>query len=185
MVSVMFVGNVEAIAGPVRAVAGASAIVDNPYFLRSAVMRHRPNLIIVAGWRHLIPPDVLAVPRLGVVGFHSAKLPEYPGRAPVPWALLRGDSETANTMLYLDEGIDTGDIIATRTIPIIGAFDTPEKLNREMGLTAADMLTAHLTGLLAGTAPRTPQDTTRRGPLTTTEGWALWNERQRLAAGHG
>jgi methionyl-tRNA formyltransferase len=133
----------------------------------------RPDLIVVAGWRRLIPPDVLAVPRYGTVGFHSARLPEYPGRAPVPWALLRGDTETANTMLYLDEGVDSGDIVDERTIPIVEG-DTPSALYERMARTSVEMLRQHLPALLAGNAPRRPQDLSRRGPLTTPDGWQRW-----------
>ncbi len=129
------------------------------------------DLIVVAGWRRLIPPDILAL--APTVGFHSAKLPEYPGRAPVPWALLRGDTETANTMFYLDDGVDSGDIIDSRRITILQT-DTPERLYVEMADTLADMLRKHLPGLLAGTAPRKPQDPSKRGPLTTADGWDLW-----------
>jgi methionyl-tRNA formyltransferase len=137
----------------------------------SLVRGLRPDLIVVAGWRRLIPPDILAL--APTVGFHSAKLPEYPGRAPVPWALLRSDTETANTMLYLNEGVDSGDIIDSRTIPI-PPDATPEWLYGRMASTLVEMLHRHLPALLDGTAPRTPQDTSKRGPLTTPDGWALW-----------
>lgn len=140
--------------------------IDGPAWLGRPV-----DLIVVAGWRHIIPASVLSF--APAVGFHSAKLPEYPGRAPVPWALLRGDTETWNTLFYLDEGIDTGDIVAERRIPILST-DTPETLYREMGQTAVDMLRVHLPGLLAGSAPRRPQDMSRRGPLTTADGWDRW-----------
>jgi methionyl-tRNA formyltransferase len=133
------------------------------------------DLIVTVGWRHLVPADILASTPLGVVGFHSALLPEYPGRAPVPWAILRGDEFTANTMLYLTDEPDAGDIIDRRTIPVT----TAAEMNRRMGETAAEMLRQHLPALLTGTAPRTPQDRTRRGPLTTADGWQRLTEAQR------
>ena len=128
---------------------------------------YRPDLIVTVGWRHLVPRDILEATPLGVVGFHSARLPEYPGRAPVPWAILRGDETTANTMLFLTDEPDAGDIIDSRTIPVT----TASEMNRRMGETAAEMLRQHLPALLTGTAPRTPQDRSRRGPLTTADGW--------------
>lgn len=127
-----------------------------------------PTLIVVAGWRRLIPPNVLAL--APTVGFHSAKLPEYPGRAPVPWAIIRGDRETWNTMFYLDEGVDTGDIIDSRRIPLV-PNDDPARVYREVARTLYEMLVQHLPALLDGTAPRTPQDPSKRGPLTTADGW--------------
>lgn len=131
----------------------------------------KPDLIVVAGWRHIIIPTVLAF--APTVGFHSARLPEYPGRAPVPWALLRGDEWTENTMFYLDEGVDSGDIIDRRRIRLEPDM-TPELVYQHMARTCVEMLDEHLPALLAGTAPRTPQDMSKRGPLTTAEGWDLW-----------
>lgn len=128
----------------------------------------RLDLIVVAGWRRLLPPSWLAL--APAVGFHSAKLPEYPGRAPVPWTLLRGDREAWNTMFYLDAGVDTGDIIDERSRPIVPG-DTPASIYEWVGESSVDMLLANLQGLLDGTAPRRPQDPARRGPLTTPDGW--------------
>ena len=127
-----------------------------------------PRLILVAGYRRLLPPWALAL--APTVGFHSAKLPEYPGRAPVPWTLIRGDEYAYNTLLYLDEGVDTGDIIDERRIRVYPG-DTPDVLYQHMARTCVEMLTEHLSGLLDGTAPRTPQDPALRGPLTTADGW--------------
>lgn len=168
---ILFIGNVEPHASVVFAELPDALWVLDP----ALAYRYQPDLIIVAGWRHLIPPGVLAIPRLGTVGFHSAKLPEYPGRAPVPWAILRGDAETANTMLFLDEGVDSGDIIDSRIIPV---HDDPAWLNACMAETSAEMLRQHLPALLAGTAPRTPQDMSRRGPVTTKDGWQRLAERE-------
>lgn len=132
-----------------------------------------PDLIVVAGWRRLIPANVLAMPRLGTVGFHSAKLPEYPGRAPVPWTLLRGDALAWNTMLFLDGGIDTGDIIDERSTLVMPGTD-PWQLYDWVATSSVWMLMEHLPALLEGRAPRRPQDMSRRGPLTTPDGWNLW-----------
>jgi methionyl-tRNA formyltransferase len=139
------------------------------------VTRLEIDLLVTVGWRHLVPRWVIDQCRLGVVGFHSARLPEYPGRAPVPWAILRGDETTDNTMLYLTGEPDAGDIIDRRTIPVT----TAAEMNRRMGETAAEMLRQHLPALLTGTAPREPQDRTRRGPLTTADGWQRLTEAQR------
>lgn len=129
------------------------------------------DLIVVAGFRRLLPAWI--VNRYVCVGFHSAKLPEYPGRAPIPWTLLRGDRYAWNTMLYLDEGIDSGDIIDAQSREIAPG-DTPETLYEWIGESSASLLTKHLEGLLTGTAPRQPQDMTRRGALTTKDGWQLY-----------
>ncbi len=139
-----------------------------------------PDLVVVCGWRRLIKPWALS--KATFVGFHSAKLPEYPGRAPVPWTLFRGDAEATTTLFYLDEGVDTGDIIDSVSVPV--GYTVAQTYER---LAQADiaLLRKHLDGILAGTAPRTPQDPARRGPLTTKDGWDALAEKERLGAGHG
>jgi methionyl-tRNA formyltransferase len=151
------------------------ACSDHYHWALNRVRRQQPDLIVTVGWRHLVPQDIIDATPLGVVGFHSARLPEYPGRAPVPWAILRGDETTDNTMLYLTGEPDAGDIIDRRTIPVT----TAAEMNRRMGETAAEMLRQHLPALLTGTAPREPQDRTRRGPLTTADGWQRLRDDQR------
>lgn len=121
------------------------------------------DLVVVAGWRQMVP---IVAP---TVGFHSAKLPEYPGRAPVANAILRGDASITNTMLWLDEGVDTGDIIDEWEFPITGR--DPSDIYAELGETSALMLQRHWRGLLDGFAPRRPQDMSRRGPLTPADAW--------------
>jgi methionyl-tRNA formyltransferase len=178
MVNIMFVGNVPPQSDALlrELIPYKPLVVREDRYLEPLAVRMRPSLIIVGGWRRLIPPSVLRIPYLGVVGFHSAKLPEYPGRAPVPWALLRGDTETANTMLFLDEGVDSGDIIDSRIIPITPTT-SPIDLYMEMARTGVEMLREHLPALLDGKAPRQPQDPSLRGPLTTKDGWQRWYER--------
>jgi methionyl-tRNA formyltransferase len=184
MVRLMVVGNVDPQTSAVIAALDETdhtvTHVRDARFLRPLAILGKPDLIIVAGWRRLIPPDILAI--APTIGFHSAKLPEYPGRAPVYWALVRGDSHTENTLLYLDEGVDSGDIIDSRTIALAQDM-TPELVYQHMARTAAEMLTEHLPGILDGTAPRTPQDPARRGALTTKDGYARYAELRRLATG--
>jgi methionyl-tRNA formyltransferase len=175
MVRVLFIGDVEPQAS---AVWGWLAQQPEVHVVRELKLDGPlPDLTIVAGYRRLVPKTVLDIPRLGTVGFHSARLPEYPGRAPVPWALLRGDPYTENTMFYLDEGIDSGDIIDRRRIDL-RPTDTPERVYRRMAITCVEMLEANWQGLITGTAPRTPQDVSKRGPLTTKDGWDRLNARQ-------
>jgi methionyl-tRNA formyltransferase len=183
MVRILVVGNVEPQTSAVRdALPSACAHPWSHASLEQHARHHATDLIIVAGWRHLIPRDVLAIPRLGTVGFHSAKLPEYPGRAPVPWTILRG-GPVYNTMLFLDEGVDSGDIIDQESRPLAPG-DTPESIYEWIAESNVRMLLRHLPALKAGTAPRTPQDPARRGPLTTKDGWVHLAERERMAAGH-
>ena len=142
-----------------------SAYLDvNGQHLEAGVLHElAPDLVVVAGWRRLVP---IVAP---TVGFHSAKLPEYPGRAPVANAILRGDSTITNTMLWLEDGIDSGDIIDEWEFPLTGRM--PDDIYGEMGATSAAMLLRHWDGLLDGTAPRRKQDVSKRGPLMPADAW--------------
>jgi methionyl-tRNA formyltransferase len=131
--------------------------------VEAGCMDLNPDLVVVAGWRRLVP--ILAP----TVGFHSAKLPEYPGRAPVANAILRGDRTLTNTMLWLDDGTDTGDIIDEWQFDIRGL--NADDIYQVIGRTSAAMLRARWDGLLDGTAPRYPQDPARRGPDTPADAW--------------
>ncbi|HET6875917.1 MAG TPA: methionyl-tRNA formyltransferase [Jatrophihabitans sp.] len=115
-----------------------------------------PDLLVVVGWNQLIKPDLLAVPNRGCIGFHASMLPRHRGHAPVNWAILRGETSTGNTMMLLDPGADTGDIVDQVPIPI-GPTDTCASVYREVGRAGARLLIKHLPGLLDGTAPRRPQ----------------------------
>lgn len=117
----------------------------------------RPDLILVIGWTRLLGTALLRLPRLGAVGFHASLLPRYRGRAPVNWAIINGETETGNTMFFLDEGVDTGDIIAQRRIRIDEA-DTCATLYHKVADAALVMLEEHLPALKRGNAPRRPQD---------------------------
>jgi len=78
-----------------------------------------PDLIIVCGWQQLISKEILSIPKLGAIGFHSSLLPKYRGRAPVNWAIIMGERKTGITMFHLTESADSGDIIAQKAFPIM------------------------------------------------------------------
>lgn len=120
------------------------------------VRQLRPDLMVVTGWTRLLSAELLGVPPRGVMGFHASLLPRYRGRAPVNWAILRGEAVTGNTMMYLDAGTDTGDICDQQTVPITPG-DTCATVYARVGDAGAEMLRRHLPALLDGTAPRRPQ----------------------------
>jgi methionyl-tRNA formyltransferase len=123
-----------------------------------------PDLVVVVGWTRLLGPDLLAVPPRGCVGFHASLLPRYRGRAPVNWAIIRGEPETGNTMMYLDVGTDTGDIVDQQRVPI-APDDTCAAVYDRVAQVGATMLRRHLPDLLRGTAPRRPQERGRHEVL--------------------
>lgn len=137
----------------------------------------RPDLMVVCGWTRLLSAELLGVPPRGVIGFHASLLPKFRGRAPVNWAILRGETETGNTMMMLDAGTDTGDIVDQQTVPIT-PDDTCATIYAKVGETGAEMLRRQLPALLAGTAPRRPQGPGDGPPLpkrTPGMGITDWN----------
>jgi methionyl-tRNA formyltransferase len=137
----------------------------------------RPDLMVVCGWTRLLSAELLGVPPRGVIGFHASLLPKFRGRAPVNWAILRGEAVTGNTMMLLDAGTDTGDIVDQQTVPIT-PDDTCATVYAKVGEAGAEMLRRQLPALLAGTAPRRPQGSADGPPLpkrTPGMGITDWN----------
>jgi methionyl-tRNA formyltransferase len=123
-----------------------------------AALRERdPDLVVAVGWTRLLGDELLALPRHGCVGFHASLLPRHRGRAPVNWAIMRGETTTGNTMMMLAPGADTGDIVDQRVVRI-DPDDTCGTVYRRVAAAGADMLREHLPALLDGTVPRRPQD---------------------------
>ncbi|TWF79024.1 methionyl-tRNA formyltransferase [Pseudonocardia hierapolitana] len=115
-----------------------------------------PDVIIVVGFSQVIPPAILDVPPGGVIGFHSAVLPGRRGCSPLIWAMVDGLTETGISMFYMDEGIDTGDVIAVERFAIEEDDDAADVLRKADDATVR-LLERHLDAVLDGTAPRTPQ----------------------------
>ncbi len=116
-----------------------------------------PDLIAVAAYGKILPVDILELPRLGCINVHSSLLPKYRGAAPINWAILNGEDETGVTIMYMAEGMDTGDILAQAKTPIDINENAAQLFDRlaEMG---ADLLAETVKNLEAGTAKRVPQD---------------------------
>lgn len=145
--------------GPLAAAAGVPVLrttdVNAAESLRW-IRGRRPDLVVVVGWSRLIGDELLALPPRGCIGFHASLLPQGRGRAPVNWAIIRGWTRTGNSMMYLAPGADTGDLVAQEAI-LIGPDDDCGTVYRAVGAAGARMLSTHLAGLLAGTAPRRAQ----------------------------
>lgn len=77
-----------------------------------------PDVICVVAYGKIIPKEILEIPKYGCVNVHPSLLPQYRGSAPIQWAILNGDKETGVTTMYLDEGMDSGDIILQTKTPI-------------------------------------------------------------------
>jgi methionyl-tRNA formyltransferase len=98
-----------------------------------------PDLICVVAYGKILPKAVLDLPRLGCINVHASLLPEYRGAAPVNWAIARGEKVTGVTTMMMDEGMDTGDILLQREIPIVEE-DTGETLSEGLSQLGAELL---------------------------------------------
>jgi methionyl-tRNA formyltransferase len=116
-----------------------------------------PDLLFCVGWTQLLKKAVLELPRLGCLGFHASYLPAYRGRAPVNWAIINGERETGNTLMFLDEGVDTGDILAQRSFPIEDD-DTCATVYEKVARSEDEMIREVMPLIHDGRMPRRPQD---------------------------
>ncbi len=116
-----------------------------------------PDLIVVVAYGQLLKPDLLAIPPLGCINVHGSLLPRYRGAAPIQWAVANGDAESGVTTMYMNAGMDTGDMILKRIIPINDA-DTGGRLHDKLSLVGATLLGETVELIRNHCAPRTPQD---------------------------
>ena len=116
-----------------------------------------PDVIFIFGWSQLISNEILELPPLGCIGTHPALLPKNRGRHPLIWALVEGLEESGLTFLYLDEGVDSGDILWQKPFPIT-LDDDAGTLYEKIKVLAVEAITEFLPLLEAGTALRIVQD---------------------------
>ena len=119
--------------------------------------RIAPDVIFVIGWHQIVRPAVMRLARLGLVGAHASLLPHNRGSAPINWTIMRGERESGNTLLWLAEGVDEGDVIAQRSFPIT-PYDTCATLYAHVAATNREMLLELLPPLLAGERPGRRQE---------------------------
>jgi len=124
--------------------------------LQTTISKYRPDFAIVVGWYRIIPAHLLNAVTHGFAGFHASLLPLYRGGAPLVWAMINGDTETGISFFFLDDGMDSGDIIAQETFPIL-MDDTIENLIQKAEHSMVDILYREIPRLLNGTACRKPQ----------------------------
>lgn len=108
-------------------------------------------------YRHMLKPPLLALPRRGALNMHGALLPKYRGRAPVNWAVIRGEPETGASLHYMAEKPDAGDLVAQQAVPIL-PDDTAHQVFGKVTVAAEMVLDRWLPALIAGSAPRCPLD---------------------------
>lgn len=117
------------------------------------------DVLFVIGWSQILRPAALATARLGAIGAHASLLPHGRGSAPVNWAIIRGETEGGNTLMWLATGVDEGSIIDQAAFPIT-PYDTCASLYDRVAESNRDMLLRLLPRLLAGERPGRPQPPT-------------------------
>ena len=119
--------------------------------------KYEPDMIVVAAFGQILPKELLELPKYGCINVHASLLPNYRGSAPIQWSILNGDAETGVTIMRMDTGIDTGDMIAKRTVPI-EEEDTGGSLFDKLAEVGAKLLVDTIPSIVDGTATYTKQD---------------------------
>ena len=115
-----------------------------------------PDLIVVAAYGRILPQEILDYPKYGCINVHSSLLPKYRGSAPVQWAVLNGDTETGVSIMQMDEGLDTGDVLVCEKIAI-GPEETSGELFDRVTAVGARVLCEAVPAMEAGTLQPQPQ----------------------------
>ena len=128
----------------------------------------KPDMIVVVAYGRILPKAVIDVPQFGCLNLHVSLLPQYRGAAPIQWSLINGDKQTGVTVMHIDEGLDTGDIIDVLPIDI-EPNETQEELFNKVAEKGKVFLSEVMENVVKGDYTRTPQDhskATLAPPLT-------------------
>jgi methionyl-tRNA formyltransferase len=126
----------------------------DPQFIES-LRAWQAEVFVVVAFR-ILPPEVFAIPPLGAINIHAALLPKYRGAAPIQWAIINGERETGVTTFFIEEKVDTGEVILQHKTAI-GEFETAGDLHDRLAALGADLLVETLAQIAAGTVHRQRQ----------------------------
>ena len=115
-----------------------------------------PDIIVVAAFGQIIPKSILDMPKFGCINIHASLLPKYRGAAPIQWSVIDGEKESGVTIMQMDEGLDTGDMLEQKAIPL-DEKETGGSLFDKLSALGGSMILSTLKGLENGTITRTPQ----------------------------
>ena len=136
----------------------------------------KPELIVVAAYGQILSREVLELPQFGCLNIHASLLPRWRGAAPIERAILAGDTETGISIMQMNEGLDTGDILLTRKLPISN-FETSDSLTESLSIMGGDLIVDALDQLPDLTL--TSQDHSKAvyaQKIVKTEAWIDWNQ---------
>lgn len=141
-----------------------------------------PHLIVVAAFGQILPKSILDLPIYGCINVHASLLPKYRGAAPIAWAILNGEEATGITIMRMDEGMDTGDILSQAQVPIEKG-ESAESLEEKLSLLGGKLLVETIEKMKRGEISPIPQDHTRATyapPLKKEDGKIDWGREAEL-----
>jgi len=143
---------------------------------------YNPDVIVVAAYGRILPPEILSLPRLGCLNIHASILPKYRGAAPIQWAIINGERTTGVTIMQMNEGLDTGNIVSFEQVEILDDDDT-HSITNMLSIMGGELLVNTLarierTGLVES-VPQNDADASYAPIMSKTDGllnWELTNE---------
>jgi methionyl-tRNA formyltransferase len=141
-----------------------------------------PDLAVVVAYGRILPPGVLSIPRLGCINVHASLLPLLRGAAPVQWAIAGGHEKTGVTLMRMDDGLDTGPVLARRETGILPS-DTAPVLSARLAIMGGEILKDDIPRLARGELAAAPQDhqrATLAPPVRKEDGVLRWDKPARL-----
>lgn len=141
----------------------------------------KPDVICVVAYGKILPKEILEIPKLGCINVHGSLLPKYRGAAPIQWAVINGEKQTGITTMYMDVGMDTGDMILKEVVDI-GEDETTGELWERLSKIGGNLLVNTLKLIESGNAPREKQgDDFTIAPMLEKEMAQInWNEKTAL-----
>ena len=136
-----------------------------------------PDCIVVIAFGQVLKREVLDIPQYGCINIHASLLPKYRGAAPINWAIINGEKETGVTIMEIDEGLDTGDMLHYKKIPIMEEDDS-ESIHDKLSIMGGDLIVETIEGLKDGSVVKLPQDdslSTYAPMLSKNTGKIDWN----------
>ena len=151
--------------------------VRDPEFIQ--VMKElNPDVIVVVAFGQIIPKEILHMPKYGCINVHASLLPAYRGAAPIQWAVITGEKCTGVTSMQMDAGIDTGDMLLSKSVDI-GENETAEELHDRLSVLGAEVMRETISALQAGELHPVKQDDKQstHAPILTKELSKIdWND---------
>lgn len=122
-----------------------------------SILDYKPDLIVTCAYGKIVPKEILDYPKFGCINIHASILPKYRGSAPMQWAIINGEKETGITLMYMDEGMDTGDIIDISKIEILESDDIGT-IHDKMSLIGSKILEKNFNDIITNNIKRIKQD---------------------------